>query len=286
MSRQPLGQHFLRSEAWRSRILEELGPAPPSLRNPCATPDSPPWIEIGAGGGEITADLADRGAPVIAIETDSRLASLLRARRLPGVEILHADFLSLDLAALDAAGIEGRNFRVYGNLPYYITSPILHHLFKGFRHRIRDVHIVIQREVAKRIAAAPCSRARGYLSAFCQFYAHPEILVHIPPGAFQPPPKVMSTLLRLTPPGESGGLAVVDSDVAAFFRLVKACFAHKRKNLRNNLQVVAPKASVATALAAAQIPPFARAEELSLSAMAALFHAFRAVDGFSEPIGK
>jgi 16S rRNA (adenine1518-N6/adenine1519-N6)-dimethyltransferase len=261
MSRQPLGQHFLASESWRNRIREELGNSPPEI----------PWVEIGAGHGEMTEELARNNSRVIAIETDARLAALLRAREIPGMEVAHADVLTLDLAAL-----AGGDFRVYGNLPYYITSPILHHLLENFGERIRDIHIVIQLEVAERIAAVPGGSAYGYLSAFCQFHARPEILFRIPPGAFSPPPKVSSALLCLTLPGESSSLGIANNDVPAFFSLVKACFAHKRKNLRNNLRGIASDGAIADALARTQIPPTVRAEELSLSQMAALFEAIRA----------
>jgi 16S rRNA (adenine1518-N6/adenine1519-N6)-dimethyltransferase len=273
MPRQPLGQHFLAASSWRARILKELGPAPRSERNSGPSfPQNVPWVEIGAGHGEMTEQLATigarGGARVIAIETDPRLATTLRAKQISGVEAVHADVLTADLAAL-----AGGDFRVYGNLPYYITSPILHHLLENFRMHIRDIHIVIQWEVAQRIAAAPGSRAYGYLSAFCQFHARPEILFRIPPGAFHPPPKVSSALMRLTLPGEGDQLGISGADVPAFFSLVKTCFAHKRKNLRNNLRGLGPEATVAGALAAAGIPPTARAEQIPLSQMAMLFRA-------------
>jgi 16S rRNA (adenine1518-N6/adenine1519-N6)-dimethyltransferase len=271
MGRQRLGQHFLASSSWRARILEELGP-PPGPRNSPAISENIPWIEIGSGHGEMTEQLTIIGARdsarVIAIETDARLAALLRDQQIPGVEVVHADVLTSDLSAL-----AGGDFRVYGNLPYYITSPILHHLLENFRANIRDIHIVIQWEVAERVAAAPGSRAYGYLSAFCQFHARPEILFRIPPGAFHPPPKVSSALMRLTLPGEGVQLSISGAEVPAFFSLVKTCFAHKRKNLRNNLRGFGPEATVAGALAAAQIPPTARAEQIPLSQMAALFRA-------------
>src|ERR1700691_3287221 len=167
MARQPLGQHFLISEAWRERIRSDLAPAA-----------AVPWVEIGAGRGEMTCELARDGVRVVAIETDARLIPFLQALDIPHVEVVHGDVLEADLPAL-----AGGPFRVYGNLPYYITSPILHRLLGVFAASIRDIHIVVQSEVAERIAAAPGGREYGYLSAFCQFYSRPEILLSIPPGA-------------------------------------------------------------------------------------------------------
>ncbi len=255
MARQPLGQHFLISETWRERIRSELAP-----------PATAPWVEIGAGRGEMTRELARDGVRVVAIETDARLIPFLRALSLPGVEIIHGDVLEADLAAL-----AGGPFRVYGNLPYYITSPILHRLLGVFAANIRDVHIVVQREVAVRIAAHPGGREYGYLSAFCQFYARPEILLPIPPGAFEPPPKVDSALLRLTLPGEGAALGLDAGAVPAFLNWLKICFAQKRKTLRNNLRGHANAKQIANAFAAAEIDPDARAEQLALSQMARLF---------------
>jgi 16S rRNA (adenine1518-N6/adenine1519-N6)-dimethyltransferase len=257
MARQPLGQHFLISEAWRERIRSELAP-----------PASIPWVEIGAGRGEMTRELALDGVRVVAIETDARLIPFLQALDVPGVEVIHGDVLETDLAAL-----AGGPFRVYGNLPYYITSPILHRLLGVFAASIRDIHIVVQSEVAERIAAAPGGREYGYLSAFCQFYSRPEILLSIPPGAFQPPPKVESALLRLTLPGEGASLGLDAVAAPAFLRWLKICFAQKRKTLRNNLRGHAGAKQISAAFALAEIEPDARAEQLALPQMAHLFAA-------------
>jgi 16S rRNA (adenine1518-N6/adenine1519-N6)-dimethyltransferase len=255
MARQPLGQHFLVSAAWRARIRKALQP-----------PARVPWVEIGAGRGEMTRELAADGVHVVAIETDPRLADILWAEKIPHVEVVHGDVLHEDLAAL-ARGA----FRVYGNLPYYITSPILHHLLTHFAASIRDIHIVIQWEVAERIAARPGRREYGYLSAFCQFYARPEILLRIPSGAFQPAPQVASALLRLTLPGEGARLGVSADAAPGFLNFVKVCFGQKRKMLRNNLRAHADTGHVDAAFAAAKIPPAARAEELGLAEMVRLF---------------
>jgi 16S rRNA (adenine1518-N6/adenine1519-N6)-dimethyltransferase len=256
MARQPLGQHFLAAEAWQKRILGTLG---------ASANDT--WIEIGAGHGEMTAELARVAPRVIAIETDARLVERLRerAQEWRGVEVVAGDVLALDLATL-----AGGNFRVYGNLPYYITSPILHHLFR-FAEHIASIHVVIQLEVAARIVAPPGRRAYGYLSALCQFYARPEIALRIPPGAFRPPPKVSSALVTMQLPGERAKLGIREE--RAFFDFVQACFAQKRKTLRNNLRSIVATGRVETALAACRLRSDARAEQLTLRDFADLFRA-------------
>lgn len=258
MARQRLGQHFLADSSWRSRILQTL----PRGENET-------WVEIGAGHGEMTRLLAAPHRRLVAIDTDERLANGLRATiashpdEWPGVEVVCGDVLALDLDKL-----AGGEFRVYGNLPYYITSPILTHLF-CFADRIRSIHIVIQLEVAARIVARPGSRTYGYLSAVCQFYARPEILLRISPGAFRPPPKVASALVRMNLPGERAKLAIPDE--TRFLKFVGVCFGQKRKTLRNNLRALAESSRIDAALAACSLRPDARAEQLSLADFAALF---------------
>jgi 16S rRNA (adenine1518-N6/adenine1519-N6)-dimethyltransferase len=254
MSRQKLGQHFLANPSWRARIAQTLSVSTDSA-----------WLEIGAGHGEMTELLAQRARRVMAVETDAALVRRLRERAAvwANVEVIHADVLSLDLGAL-----AGESFRVYGNLPYYITSPIIHHLFR-FAPQIQSIHIVMQSEVAARIAARPGRREYGYLSALCQYYARPEILLRVPSGAFRPPPKVTSALVTMQLPGASAQLAIADD--AEFLKFLQDAFAHKRKTLRNNLRVVFAERSIENALAACKLKSSARAEELSLSQFAELF---------------
>jgi 16S rRNA (adenine1518-N6/adenine1519-N6)-dimethyltransferase len=262
MARQRLGQHFLADSGWQQRILATL----PLKSNE-------PWIEIGAGHGEMTRLLAAHGRGVFAIETDPPLAAGLQEQvrenpsAWPGVEIVCGDVLGIDLGALTAGP-----FRVYGNLPYYITSPILHRLF-GLADRIASIHIVIQLEVAERIVAHPCSRAYGYLSAACQFYTRPEICLRLPPGAFRPPPKVKSALLRMTTPGERSSLALSANDEARFLKFIQLCFGQKRKTLRNNLRSTTPDDRIQQSLVACRLRPDSRAEQLTLAQFALLFAA-------------
>jgi 16S rRNA (adenine1518-N6/adenine1519-N6)-dimethyltransferase len=261
MSRQRLGQHFLHDIGWRKRILAALPVAPNQT-----------WIEIGPGHGEMTQFLVGDNRRVIVIETDQRLAEGLRAARdtdpakWPGLEIVTADVLATDIGELAAGKIH-----IYGNLPYYITSPILHHLFR-WAAQIASIHIVIQLEVAERIAAHPNVRDYGYLSALCQFYAQPKIALRIPAGAFRPPPKVKSALVGMTLPGEQAHLNIVgEANEQHFLDFVQTCFSQKRKTLRNNLLAISTDKKIHEALAATSLRPDARAEQLTLPQFAALF---------------
>ena len=266
MARQRLGQHFLTDAGWREKIARAVGVSPHSaLRSPAQ--ESFCWIEVGAGHGEMTRHLASTGAPVYAIELDSRLAERLQAlsREFPNVTIIPADVLAADLSSLAA----GRRLRLYGNLPYYITSPILHRFFE-FASLIDEIHIVIQLEVAFRLAARPGTRDYGYLSVLTQYFASPRIALKIPPGAFRPPPKVASALVSMKLPGESAHLDV--GNPRDFLEFTKLCFSQKRKTLVNNLRSLAAPGAVRAALSALKLKPAARAEELSVAQLAALRH--------------
>jgi 16S rRNA (adenine1518-N6/adenine1519-N6)-dimethyltransferase len=258
MARQKLGQHFLSAPGWQKRILDTLPRDSDDL-----------WIEIGPGHGEMTRLLAAKSRRLIAIEADPRLAAGLedavRADPVewPGVEIVTGDVLELDLAKL-----AGERFRAYGNLPYYITSPILHQLF-GYAKQIASIHVVMQFEVAARIVARPGRREYGYLSAACQFYTQPKLALKIPPGAFRPPPKVTSALVHMALPGEGASLGIADE--AKFLKFIQLCFGHKRKTLRNNLRTIASDERIHEALASRGLRSDTRAEQLSLPHFAALY---------------
>ncbi len=256
--RPPLGQHFLRDPGVRQQILGEFV---------CRPKDS--WLEIGAGHGEMTLALAATGARVVAIERDPRLAGALRdaLTQFPTARLIERDVLKVSLAEVAEQSYINR-WRVYGNLPYYITWPILHRLFESIEF-IQDIHIVIQREVAERLVARPARRDYGYLSVVTQFYTSPEILLPIPRGAFRPPPKVASSLVRLALPGAQASLEV---EPDGFLRFAQACFHQKRRTLRANLRG-RHGARVEAALAALGLKPRARAEELSLDQLAALYRA-------------
>jgi len=256
MGRQKLGQHFLHSLAWRRKLFDTL-----------SAKSSEIWLEIGAGHGEMTELLAASGARVFAIETDPALANQLRHRAAAwgNVEIIEADVLTVDFRKLIC-----QRARVYGNLPYYITSPILRRLFED-ADQIASIHVVIQHEVAQRIVAQPNSRDYGYLSTLCQFFSTPEIVFKIPPGAFNPPPRVISALVKMPLPGERASLHV--GSERDFLEFLQQCFAQKRKTLRNNLRRSLGDARVSTALNACGLAPNVRAEQLSLRDFAGLYKA-------------
>jgi len=261
MTRQRLGQHFLGDPAWQERIFHTL---------PKAGDET--WIEIGPGHGELTRLLAADGRRVIAIEADPGLAEGLRRQirsereKWPRVEVIEGDVLEQDLSKL-----AGGSFRAYGNLPYYITSPILHRLFDCADH-ILSIHIVIQLEVAERIVSAPGHREYGYLSTACQFYGRPRISLKIRPGAFRPPPKVHSALVEMELPGERAELNLGGvTREKDFLKFVQACFEQKRKTLRNNLRGMGADVQAHSALEAAGLRPDARAEQLTLTQFASLF---------------
>lgn len=242
-----LGQHFL----IRGAILERIASAL------CTEPDSL-VIEIGPGKGALTERLLQKANRVVAIELDSTLVAHLESKfgAHPGLTIVHADVLDVDLAQWGPAAIGG-------NLPYYISSPILERFAQAAGSVIRGVFLV-QKEVGERITAAPGSRDYGYLSVQQQILSKAEFLFGVPPGAFHPPPKVDSAVVRLTPHSVAAHLGI--ANVPKFLRFVSLCFRHKRKTLRNNLASAFP-ADAVSALPQAGL----RAEQLSLEQFAALY---------------
>jgi 16S rRNA (adenine1518-N6/adenine1519-N6)-dimethyltransferase len=253
MSPEKLGQHFLADASWQERIARAI------------RIDDGVWVEIGAGHGEMTKRLAQKASMVFAIELDPRLARRLREVTAPceNVEVVESDVMAVDFEKITG----GEKFSVYGNLPYYITSPILHRLFES-AERIAAIHIVIQFEVAARIVAPPGRRDYGYLSVVSQWFGRPEIAFRIPPGAFRPPPKVASALVSFRMPGAREKHPVENE--TAFLDFVKECFAQKRKTLRNNLRARLGE-KTEELLRVAGLPPNARAEQLSTADFAKLF---------------
>ena len=273
MARQRLGQHFLADEHWREQIARAIGVSPhSSLIKAAPDPQNSCWVEVGAGHGEMTQHLLATGLPVYAIELDEPLANRLKklAKKSPNLTVAHADVLQTDLASLAA----GRRIHIYGNLPYYITSPILQHFF-AVADFIDEIHVVIQHEVALRLTAQPESRDYGYLSVLTQLYTRPEYVFQIPREAFSPPPDVASALVTLRLPGERARLNLTEEATAAFLDFVKLCFSQKRKTLVNNLRSLAPPNQLRAALATHQLRPDARAEQLSIPQFAALFSALK-----------
>jgi 16S rRNA (adenine1518-N6/adenine1519-N6)-dimethyltransferase len=271
MARQRLGQHFLGDPAWREQIARAIRVSPQSQApHSAALNKNDCWIEIGAGHGEMTSHLAATGAPVYAIEIDRSFAKGLRelTEQYPNLTTVPGDVLKTDIAVLAA----GRRLRIYGNLPYYITSPILHHLFT-FAAVIEEINLVIQTEVAERLTAQPGSKLYGYLSVATQLYARPEFVFRIPRGAFLPPPEVSSALVTLRLPGEPSKLR--QGEYEEFLNFVKLCFSHKRKTLVNNLRSIASRDRIRETLAALKLRPDSRAEQLSVRAFVTLYERIR-----------
>lgn len=256
--RPPLGQHFLVDENIRREILRQLG----GHREEC-------WLEIGAGHGEMTVGLAATGGVVSAVERDPKLVERLRVRlaEFPRVRVVEGDILRVSVEGL-AQEMGCARCRVYGNVPYAITSPILRHLFRA-AGVIADIHLVIQREVAERLVATPGGRAYGYLSVLTQFHATAEILQRIPRGGFRPQPQVDSALVRLAPRGRQPELGIEEPE--KFLRFLQTCFRHKRKTLANNLRGQAERARMAEMLREMGLAQRVRAEELSLEDFSRLF---------------
>ncbi len=250
-----LGQNFLRDQTAIQRIAAALGDL-----------SGQTVIEIGPGQGAITRTLAERAAHVVAIELDRELAPLLRTQ-FPAdrVTVVEQDVLQFDFAAASAAA--GHRLAVAGNLPYYITSPILLKLAASHAALDRAV-LMVQREVADRIVAAPGSRDYGLLSVTVQMYGPVAPLFTLPPGAFSPPPDVHSTVFRWRFAPRFAELGVEEGP---FLRFARQAFAQKRKTLANNLRAAKYDAAASqAAFAATGIPPQARAEELAIPTLAAL----------------
>jgi 16S rRNA (adenine1518-N6/adenine1519-N6)-dimethyltransferase len=262
MKKPKLGQNFLIDENACARIADSLGDT--TTRT---------VIEIGPGHGAITDLLAPRCQRLHCIEFDPALARELtfRFRNDPHVTIHHADILQTDLEALlpTPYSLLPASLDVIGNLPYYITSDILLHIYTFARRGLlaRAV-IMMQREVAQRIAALPGSSDYGPLSAVTQLHAAVTELFTLPPSSFNPPPDVYSTVLRLDFTPRFAELAV---DFDGFNRFLRASFAQKRKTLSNNLRNAGYKAAQLTAAWPADVPLQARSEELSLESMAELY---------------
>ncbi|HEY9139801.1 MAG TPA: 16S rRNA (adenine(1518)-N(6)/adenine(1519)-N(6))-dimethyltransferase RsmA [Bryobacteraceae bacterium] len=245
MARQRLGQHFL----VQGSVLERIARAACPVAQPLV-------IEIGPGRGALTARLLEHAARVVAIEIDHSLADHLRHRFAADhrLEVVEADVLSTDLAQWGPAPIAG-------NLPYYITSPILE---RALRLRPPRAVFLLQKEVAHRLLAQPGSRDYGYLTVATALFAAPRLLCEVRPSAFRPPPKVDSAAVEFAPRPP----AVPDAE--AFLEFVARCFRHKRKTIRNNLAVVYGKDVIESWPEAAL-----RAEQLSLPQLAEMWRRLR-----------
>jgi len=263
-----LGQNFLSDRSAADRIVEALGDITQST-----------VIEIGPGRGAITDLLQKRARRLIAIELDRVLAAQLRMKfsTARNIEIIEADVLAVDFNTIlgprpgsTFTGLASPNIehaKIVGNIPYYITSDILLHLFEYHRY-FDEMVIMVQAEVADRIAAKPGTSDYGLLSATAQLYTRPEKLFTLPPTAFNPPPKVHSTVLRLMPEPKLEELGV---EAEPFIEYLKLSFGQKRKTLANNLKAQYDDKMIKAALEKARVKSDARAEALSLDKAAAVF---------------
>ncbi len=255
--RKGMGQNFLVDEAHLDRIVAAAELAPGDI-----------VLEVGPGLGTLTVRLAEVAGFVVAVELDERMLAVLEetlAGR-PNVRVIHGDILALDPARLIEEAAAGRalsqppSYKVVANLPYYITSAAVRHLLEA---RLPPMLLVltVQREVAQRMAARPPHMS--LLAVSVQFYANVEVVDRIPAGAFYPRPKVDSAVVRLR---RRARPAVPVEDVRWFFRVVRAGFSQRRKQLRNALAagLHRPSAEVAVALRSVGIDPRRRAETLSL----------------------
>jgi 16S rRNA (adenine1518-N6/adenine1519-N6)-dimethyltransferase len=240
-----LGQHFLHERGIIDKIVLAVDPKPGDH-----------LVEIGPGQGAITFPLLDRHGELTVIEFDRDLIfPLTEAARAHGtLEVIHRDVLSVDFTAL--TGGEGQ-IRLVGNLPYNLSSPILFHALEHAA-AIRDMHFMLQKEVVDRMAAGPGSKVYGRLGVMLQAYCHVTPLFNVPPGAFRPPPKVDSAVVRLVPRApETIGIA----DPEKYSAVVRDAFGQRRKTLRNALS----KLCDAAAIEAAGVRPDARAEQIEVA---------------------
>ena len=262
-----LGQNFLADAGAAEKIVDALGDVSESV-----------VVEIGPGKGALTQALARRAKRLIAVELDRMMSAELRFkyRLQPHVEIIEADVLKLDFRTVlhrtigplnDLRPLKPSPARVVGNLPYYITSDILLRLFE-FHDQFDVIVIMVQREVADRIAAGPGSRDYGLLSATAQLYAKVEKLFTLPPEAFMPPPKVHSTVLRLTMAPRFAELQIKPVEFISF---LKTAFAMKRKTLLNNLKKDYSEEMIRNTLKETGVRSDVRAEALPLERSADVF---------------
>ncbi|MDI9238937.1 16S rRNA (adenine(1518)-N(6)/adenine(1519)-N(6))-dimethyltransferase RsmA [Lysobacter sp. LF1] len=243
-----LGQHFLHERGIIDKIVQAVDPKPGDR-----------LVEIGPGQGAITFPLLDRHGELTVIEFDRDLIfPLTEAARAHGtLEVIHRDVLTVDFSALaHNTGGDGQ-IRLVGNLPYNLSSPILFHALEHAA-AIRDMHFMLQKEVVDRMAAGPGSKVYGRLGVMLQAYCHVTPLFDVPPGAFRPPPKVDSAVVRLVPRAPD---TIGITDPTMYSAVVRDAFGQRRKTLRNALSNLCD----ADAIAAAGVRPEARAEQIEVA---------------------
>ena len=248
-ARKRFGQHFLHDRQVIDRILGAVDPQPGQR-----------LVEIGPGQGALTYPLLRRCGRLTAIEIDRDLVPALidKAAAIGDLEIVNADILDFELAALGGEG----DLRLVGNLPYNISTPLMFHLLESAR-LIRDMHFMVQKEVALRAVSGPGDAGYGRLSVMLQYRCRCSYLFDVPPRCFRPPPKVDSAVVRLEPyarPEHEIG------DYAVFSKLVQSAFGQRRKTVSNSLKSIIDR----DAIGACGIDPGLRAENLAIADFARL----------------
>ena len=258
-ARKRFGQHFL-EKAWVTKVIDALQPSPEDT-----------FLEIGPGRGALTKPLAPRVKRLIAVEIDRDLAAALPAALPSNVRVIQGDFLNVDLDSVFKD--EAFPLRVVGNLPYNVASPILFRLLEAADEgrRFTDATVMLQKEVADRLVAQPGGDDYGGLAIQVALWADVERLLTLPPGAFRPPPKVTSAVVRL----RFKPAAADVGDPATFERVVRGLFLQRRKTIGNALKPVADSlgCSAAEVLERAGLDPSRRPETLTLADMARLSRA-------------
>jgi 16S rRNA (adenine1518-N6/adenine1519-N6)-dimethyltransferase len=264
-AKKSLGQHFLIDR----RIIEEI-----LLRADFLSTDT--VLEVGPGMGALTLPLAGSVTSVVAVEKDNQLVDLLKKKvakaGITNVEIIHGDILKYDLSAL-ALPASGK-VQIIGNLPYNISSPFLEHI-TVHRKRLGRAVLMLQHEFARRVTAAPGTRACGSLTLWAQYHAHPTTLLEVPGRAFSPQPKVSSMVIELDYERPYPRRA---KDEALFTKVVKGAFAHRRKTVLNSLKgslVQWNAKMILQALIKCGIEPHRRAETLAMEDFLCLTEALR-----------
>lgn len=253
-----LGQNFLTS----GKILEEIAEA--------AEIDDGGVIEIGPGFGVLTNELCKTAKKVVALEIDERLIPILAdtMAEYDNLKVINKDCLKIDMRALIEEEFGGETISIAANLPYYITTPIITSLIEA-KLPIKNMVVMVQKEVAERIQAKPSTKDYGALSILCQYYTDPEIVTIVPAGLFVPPPKVDSAVLKMRFLDEP---RVKVNDESVFFRTVKAAFSQRRKTLLNCIASNFPlgKEKLSEIMESVGIDPRRRGETLSLEEFASL----------------
>ncbi len=247
VARKRFGQHFLKDHTIISRLVQAIRPLPGQH-----------IIEIGPGQGALTFPLLQQCRKMIAVELDRDLIEDLKqqSRHFGELELINQDILQLDLKEINA----DPPFRLVGNLPYNISTPLMFHLLE-YPALIEDMHFMVQKEVAQRIIAQPNNKHYGRLSVMMSYYCASEVLFEVPPSAFSPPPKVDSAIIRLKPHVQP---EVQVDDIQRLQQVVKTSFNQRRKTISNSLKTLIDRAS----LERMHINPSARAENLTLAEFA------------------